>query len=80
MHDFSTIGVAIHKANLILNVSLKNEEDIEAAVKFFNDTMQWASWNAKPEHTDTLKKYDCPILIKQKIEEKRRGHRGWHEL
>jgi hypothetical protein len=25
-----------------LNVSLKTEEDIEAAVKFFNDTMQWA--------------------------------------
>jgi hypothetical protein len=23
-----------------------------------------------PEHTDTLKTYDCPILIKQKIEEK----------
>jgi hypothetical protein len=46
---------------LTLNVSLKTEEDIEAAVKFFNDTVQWAGWNATPEHTDTLKTYGCPI-------------------
>jgi hypothetical protein len=52
---------------LTLNVSLKTEEDIEAAVKFFNDTLQCAGWNATPEHTATLKTYDCPILIKQKI-------------
>jgi hypothetical protein len=38
-----------------LNVSLKTEKDIEAAVKFFNDTVQWAGWNATPEHTDRLK-------------------------
>jgi hypothetical protein len=30
---------------LTVNVSLKTE-DIEAAVKFFNDTIQWARWNA----------------------------------
>jgi hypothetical protein len=66
---------------LTLNlVSLKTEEDIEAAVKFFNDTVQWTGWNATPEHTDTLKAYGCPILIKQKIGEKRRLHRGWHRL
>jgi hypothetical protein len=40
---------------LTLNVSLKTEEEIEAAVKFFNDTIQWAGWNTTPEHTDTLK-------------------------
>jgi hypothetical protein len=50
---------------LTLNVSLKTEEDIEAAVKFFNDTLHWAGWNAMPEHTDTLKAYDCSILIKK---------------
>jgi hypothetical protein len=65
---------------LTLNVSLKIEEDIEAAVKFFNDTVQWIGWNATPEHTDTLKTYDCPILIKQQIEGKRRLRRGWHRL
>jgi hypothetical protein len=30
------------KQRLTLDVSLKTEEDIEAAVKFFNDTVQWA--------------------------------------
>jgi hypothetical protein len=65
---------------LTLNVSLRTEEDIEAAVKFFNNTIQWAGWNATPEHTDTLKTYDCAILIKQKIQEKRRLRRDWHRL
>jgi hypothetical protein len=65
---------------LTLNVSLQTEEDTEAAVKFFNDTIQWAGWNATPEHIGTLKTYDCPILSKQNIEEKRRLCRGWHRL
>jgi hypothetical protein len=56
------------------------EEDVEVAVKFSNDTIQWAGWNAKPEHTDTLKAYDCPILINQKIDEKRKLHGVWHRL
>jgi hypothetical protein len=63
---------------LTLNVSLKTEEVIEVAVKFFNDTVQWTGWNATPEHTDTLKTHNCSILIKQKIQEKRRLRRGWH--
>jgi hypothetical protein len=54
---------------LTLNGSLKTEEDIEATVKFFNDTIQWAGWNATPEHTDRVKTYGCPILIKQKRED-----------
>jgi hypothetical protein len=58
---------------LTLNVSLKTEDDIEAAVKFFNDTIQWAGWYAIPEHTDTLKTYDCPILIKQKNQRKKKN-------
>jgi uncharacterized protein YktA (UPF0223 family) len=65
---------------LPLNVSLKTEEDIEAAVKFFNDTIHWAGWDTSPEHTDILKTYDCPTLIKQQIEEKRRLCRSWHRL
>jgi hypothetical protein len=57
-----------HLINLTLtsNDSIKTEEDIEAAVKFFNDTIQCAGWKVTPEHTDTLKTYNCPILIKQK--------------
>jgi hypothetical protein len=65
---------------LTLNVSLKTKEDSEAAVKFFNDTTQWAGWNATPEHTETLKTYDYPTLIKQKIKEKIRLRRVWHQL
>jgi hypothetical protein len=49
---------------LTLNFFLETEKDIEAAANFFNDTTQWAEWNATPEHTETLKTYDCPILIK----------------
>jgi hypothetical protein len=46
-----------------LKVPLKTEEDIEAAVTFFNDTMQWAVWNATPENTATPKANNCSILI-----------------
>jgi hypothetical protein len=65
---------------LTLNIYLKTEEDIEAAVKLLNNRTQWAGWNATPEHTDTLNEYDCPILIKQKIQEERRLRRVWHRL
>jgi hypothetical protein len=57
---------------LTFNISLKTEEDSESAVKFFNDTIQWAGWNAMPEHTDTLQTYHCPILIKQKNRRKKK--------
>jgi hypothetical protein len=33
---------------LNIKVYLKAEEDIEAADNFFNDTIQWAGWNATP--------------------------------
>jgi hypothetical protein len=41
-------------------------------VKFFNCKIHWAGWNAMQEHTDPLKLYDCPILIKQKIKEEKK--------
>jgi hypothetical protein len=65
---------------LTLNVSLKTEEDIEVAVKFFNDTIQRAGWNTTPEHTDTLKSNDCLILITQRIEGTIKLLRDWHRL
>jgi hypothetical protein len=39
-------GVVFLPTTTSTNVSLKTEEDIDAAVKFFNDTVQWAGWNA----------------------------------
>jgi hypothetical protein len=41
-----------------------------AATKFFSDTIQCTGWNATLEHKRTLKAYDCPIIIKKKIEDK----------
>jgi hypothetical protein len=40
---------------LSLKVPLKTEEDIEAAVKYFNDTMQWDSWKVSVD-ADFLKR------------------------
>jgi hypothetical protein len=57
-----------HLANqrIILNVPLKADADIEAAVKSFKDTVQWAGWKATPELTAAHKIHDWPITIKQK--------------
>jgi hypothetical protein len=63
-----------------LDIPFKTEEDIEAAAKFFNGTVQRAGWNATPEHKRTLMAYDCPIMIKQNIEEARRVRREWRRL
>jgi hypothetical protein len=45
---------------------LKTAEDIEAAVQYFNDTIQWACCNTTPEQTNPLKTKECTLLIKQK--------------
>jgi hypothetical protein len=45
------LGQLLTSHQLTLNFSLKTEEDIQAAAKFFNDTVQWTGWNAMPEHT-----------------------------
>jgi hypothetical protein len=55
---------------LTLNIPFRTEEAIEAAVMIFNYTIQWAGWNGTPEHKRALKAYNCPIITKQKIEEK----------
>jgi hypothetical protein len=65
---------------LILNVPLKADADIEAAVKSFNDAVQWAGWKATLELTAAHKIHDCPIAIKQKIAGKRELRRDWHRL
>jgi hypothetical protein len=52
---------------LTSNAFLKTEEEAKAAFRFFNDRIQRASSNA-PKHTEILKVYDCPIIIKEEIE------------
>jgi hypothetical protein len=64
--------------NLTLNVPLKTEAQIDDAVKYFTDLIQWAGWTATPETTCTTSSYDFPIFIKQKLAEKRRLQKEWH--
>jgi hypothetical protein len=58
------------KQRLNLNVFLKTEEDIEATVKFFNDTVQRAGWNATPGQTHHPKTNANPILFKKNKKKK----------
>jgi hypothetical protein len=64
--------------NLTLHVPLKTEAEIEDAVKYFTDLIQWAGWTATPEITCTPSSYDYPLPIKQKLAEKRRLRKEWH--
>jgi hypothetical protein len=52
---------------LLLNVPLKADSDIEAAIKNFNDISQWADCITTPEQSEARPTYDCPILIKEKF-------------
>jgi hypothetical protein len=53
--------------SLTLNIPFKSEEDIEAAAKFFNDTIQWAGSNSRAKHKRTLEAYNYTIKIKKKF-------------
>jgi hypothetical protein len=58
--------------NLTLHVPLKTDAQIEDAVKYFTDIIQWAGWTAIPKNTYTPSSSDCPIFIKQKLAEKKK--------
>jgi hypothetical protein len=47
---------------LLLNVPLKADSDIEAAIKNINDIIQWAGWTTTTENTEARQTYDFPIL------------------
>jgi hypothetical protein len=65
---------------LLLNVPLKTDSDIEAAINNLKDIIQWAGWTTTPEQTEARQTYDCPILIKQKLLNKRTLRRNWHKF
>jgi hypothetical protein len=67
-------------SKLQLNVPLKTNSDIEAAIKFLNDTLQWAGWNSSPVYMATQQTIDCPLQIKEKLLHKRKLRRSWHRL
>jgi hypothetical protein len=56
---------------LTLKIPLKTPEDIEEAVKLFNDTVQWAGWTATPSPPAPFHTHGCPPFIRQRLEEKR---------
>jgi hypothetical protein len=47
-----------------LKIPLKTPEDIEEAVKLFNDTVQWADWTATPSPPAPLHTHGCPHFIR----------------
>jgi exonuclease III len=55
---------------LTLKIPLKTPEDIEEAVKLFNDTVQWAGWTATPSPPAPLHTHGCLPFIRQRLEEK----------
>jgi hypothetical protein len=64
--------------NLTLNVPLKTEAQIEDAVKYFTDLIQWVGWTDTSETTCNTSSCDYPIFIKQKLVVKRRLRKEWH--
>jgi hypothetical protein len=47
-------------------VPLKTDAQIEDAVKYFTDIIQWAGWTTTPQDTYTPSSSDCPIFISEK--------------
>jgi hypothetical protein len=50
---------------LLLQIPLKTKDDIEEAVKFFTDTVQWAGWKATPPLPARTGINACPLIIQQ---------------
>ena len=66
------------ETNLDLKVPLKNGENIAQAVEQFNQAIQQAAWNSSPiiRHDKEIGQA-YPIIIKEKIAEKRKIRRQW---
>lgn len=60
-----------------LQIPLKTNEDIELAINQLNNVIQESSRTSTPETPPQRLNQNCPIIIKQKIAEKRRLRRIW---
>jgi hypothetical protein len=65
---------------LTLHIPLKTTNNIDEAAKLFTDSVQCAGWLATPTPLISNRESECPILIKQKLAEKRKLRRAWHRL
>lgn len=60
-----------------LNIPLKTDIDLFNAVEHLNQTLQDAAWEATPDNEEQGTLDRCPLIIRQKIAEKRRLRRIW---
>jgi hypothetical protein len=65
---------------LLLQIPLKTTDDIEEAVKFFTDTVQWAGWKATPPLAARHGISACPLIIQEQLTAKRKLRRDWHHF
>ncbi|PNF19341.1 putative RNA-directed DNA polymerase from transposon X-element [Cryptotermes secundus] len=60
-----------------LETPLKTEADIDDEVERLTKAIQLAAWQATPDRNDKGIKKNSPIIVKQKIAEKRRARKRW---
>jgi len=60
-----------------LEIPLKTEIDIKQAVENITKAIQRATWQATPDRNEQNSKEKRPIMVKQKIAEKRKARKGW---
>jgi hypothetical protein len=63
--------------NIKLNVRLKEQDEIEAAVHDFTALVQTAAWKATPPYSRRATDNNLPLRIKELVQEKRRARRVW---
>ena len=62
---------------ITLTIPLKTEIDIEEAAENIPKLIQNAAWQATPCRKDQTPTEECPIIIKQKLAEKRQARKRW---
>jgi hypothetical protein len=60
-----------------LKEPLKTEIDIEEAVENITKAIQNAAWQATPDRNEQYSTEECPIIVTQKIAEKRKARNRW---
>jgi hypothetical protein len=62
---------------ITLEIPLKTEIHIEEAVENITKAIQHATWQATPNRNERNSKEECPIIVKQKVAEKRKARKRW---
>jgi hypothetical protein len=65
---------------LLLQIPLKITDDIEEAVTFFTDTVQWAGLKATSPLPAITRINACPLIIQQQLAAKRKLRRDSHHF